>query len=200
MMGGVMMAKNAYTTKQVADNLGIVTSTLRKWCLMLENEELGNYKIDRNEKDQRVFYDYDVLALREIKRLTTEDGITLENAVKSVGIKLRKQQEITASVMEEEAETSAPAPDMKRYEEKLDRLLAYIERQDDRFDQQERFNRELLSKLDDQQKYIQESLQKRDEQLMIAIRETQETKRLIAAAEEAKPEPKKGFFARLFGK
>jgi len=187
------MAKNAYTTKQVADNLGIVTSTLRKWCLMIESEELGNYKIERNAKDQRVFYDYDVLALREIKRLTTEDGITLENAVKSTSDKLRKQKEIADSVMEEEAAISETPADMSRYEEKIDELL-------ERFDQQERFNRELVSKLDEQQRYINESLIKRDQQLMAAIREMQETKRLIAAAEEAKPEPKKGFFARLFGK
>jgi DNA-binding transcriptional MerR regulator len=197
MRGSDMMAKNVYTTKEVADNLGIVTSTLRKWCLMVENERIGDYKFERNLKDQRVFYDYDMLALRQVKKLTTEDGILLEDAVKSVADKLRAQKEIRASVIEEEEEVIAPSPDIQA---KIDKLLEYIERQDERFDQQERFNRELLSKLDDQQKYIQESLKARDEQLMIAIRETQETKRLIAAAEEAKPEPKKGFFARLFGK
>jgi DNA-binding transcriptional MerR regulator len=196
MRGSDMMARNVYQTKEVADNLGIVTSTLRKWCLMIENENIGNYKFERNLKDQRVFYDYDLLALRQIKKLTTEDGILLEDAVKSVADKLRAQKEVRDDT-KEEAEVSAPLPDMQA---KFDKLLEYIERQDERFDQQERFNRELLSKLDEQQHYISESLKKRDEQLLFAIRETQETKRLIASAEEAKPEPKKSFFARLFQK
>jgi DNA-binding transcriptional MerR regulator len=190
------MAKNVYTTKEVADNLGITTSTVRKYCLMLEDERIGNYKIQRNAKDQRLFYDYDVMAFRQLQQLTQEDGITLENAVKTIGDKLRSRQE---DVVDDET-TTAISDVLKQHEEKLDEMMEYMKRQEERIEQQDRFNRELLSKLDEQNRYIVESIKERDQQLLFAIRETQETKRLIAAAEEAKPEPKKGFFARLFGK
>lgn len=191
------MAKNAYSTKQVSENLGISTSTLRKWSLLIEDENVGNYKFQRNENNnQRVFYDYDLLALRELKKLTQEDKVTLENAVKSIGTKLRTQSDILASVTEEEQKNTVEISVIERYEEKLDELMQYVKKQDERIEKQEHFNRELIKRLDEQNKYIVGSLEKRDQQLMLAMREVQETKKLIAANEEEN----KGFFSRLFRK
>lgn len=88
--------------------------------------------------------------------------------------------------------------DFERYDEKVNQLLEHIEKQ-------EQFNLELLDRLDQQQKHIEERLNsqekrlnKRDETLMQHLRETMETQKLIAAAQEE--EKKKGFWARLFGK
>jgi DNA-binding transcriptional MerR regulator len=188
--------KNAYTTKQVADNLGIVTSTLRKYCLMLEDEKLGNYRFERNEKDQRIFYDHDVIALRLLKKLTQEDGITLENAVKTVGGKARNREEFVSETPEESETPSVTVTDLQRHEDKLDQILEYVKRQDERIEQQERFNRELITKLDEQNRYIKESIDRRDQKLMEAMREVQETKQIAAAHEE----DKKGFWSILFGR
>jgi DNA-binding transcriptional MerR regulator len=188
--------KNAYTTKQVADNLGIVTSTLRKYCLMLEDEKLGNYRFERNEKDQRIFYDHDVIALRLLKKLTQEDGITLENAVKTVGGKARNREEFVSETPEESETPSVTVTDLQRHEDKLDQILEYVKRQDERIEQQERFNRELITKLDEQNRYIKESIDRRDQKLMEAMREVQETKQIAAAHEE----DKKGFWSSLFGR
>jgi DNA-binding transcriptional MerR regulator len=190
------MAQNAYTTKQVADNLGIVTSTLRKYCLMLEDEKLGNYRFERNEKDQRIFYDHDVIALRLLKKLTQEDGITLENAVKTVGEKARNREEFVSETPEESETPSVTVTDLQRHEDKLDQILEYVKRQDERIEQQERFNRELITKLDEQNRYIKESIDKRDQKLMEAMREVQETKQIAAAHED----DKKGFWSSLFGR
>lgn len=177
------MAKSVYTTKQIADNLGIVTSTLRKWCLLLED---AGYKFERNEKDQRMYFDNDMLALRHLKKLTQEDGMSLENAVKSIAGKDELRQEITAS----------DSVDHSKLEAKMDEMLEYIKRQDERLEKQEQFNRELVKRLEEQNKYIANSMEKRDQQLMLAMREVQETKKLIAANEEEN----KGFFAKLFRK
>ncbi|MFP3887414.1 hypothetical protein U8V97_18425 [Priestia filamentosa] len=57
---------NAYSTKKAAENLGISTLTLRKWCLLLEKEK---YIFDRNKNNNHIFYDTDLLALRHIKKL-----------------------------------------------------------------------------------------------------------------------------------
>jgi DNA-binding transcriptional MerR regulator len=196
MRGCVIVDKNAYTTKQVADNLGIVTSTLRKYCLMLEDEKLGNYRFERNEKDQRIFYDHDVIALRLLKKLTQEDGITLENAVKTVGGKARNREEFVSETPEESETPSVTVTDLQRHEDKLDQILEYVKRQDERIEQQERFNRELITKLDEQNRYIKESIDRRDQKLMEAMREVQETKQIAAAHEE----DKKGFWSSLFGR
>ncbi|MFL7944495.1 MerR family transcriptional regulator [Priestia megaterium] len=199
------MGKNAYTTKQVADNLSVSTSALRKWCLMLEDAE---YRFERNEKNNRVFYDHDMLALRHLKKLTQDDGKSLENAIKAVSDMGRARQDVTGSDSEKSEQEAAVSPDvLKRYEDKidmledkLDKLLDYIEKQDARFDAQERFNRELISELKNQQGYINESLNTRDQQLVAAMKEAQEAKRLAAASAEEKEESRKGFFARLLGK
>lgn len=191
------MAKSVYTTKQVADNLKIVTSTLRKWCLLLEQ---AGYKFERNEKNQRMFFDSDMLALRNLKELTQQEGMSLENAVKSIAEKGELREEISLSDFE----------DNSKLEAKLDELLEYVKRQDEQIEaltehseRQDRFNRELLSRLEEQSKYIADqnkfiagSIEKRDQQLMLAMREVQETKKLVAASEEEN----KGFFKRLFRK
>ena len=65
------------------------------------------------------------------------------------------------------------------YEELLNRFEAFTE-------QQENFNKELIEQLKKQQSYIENSLLERDKKLMEALRETQETRKLIAAAEENK--------------
>ncbi|MGE6721066.1 DUF3967 domain-containing protein [Peribacillus frigoritolerans] len=195
-----MMVKNAYTTKQVADNIGVVTSTLRKYCLLLEDERLGNYQFERNEKEQRIFYDHDVIALRLLKKMTQEEGVTLENAVKIVGDKVRSREEFVSESPEEPETPSVTAADLKRYEDKIDEIVKFTFRQEERMQNLERFNRELLAKLDEQNRYIQESFTKRDEQIMKSMREVQETKRLVAAQqEEEKEENTKGFWSKLFG-
>ncbi|MGG0555268.1 DUF3967 domain-containing protein [Priestia aryabhattai] len=199
------MGKNAYTTKQVADNLSVSTSAMRKWCLMLED---AGYRFERNEKNNRVFYDHDMLALRHLKKLTQDDGKSLENAIKAVSDMGRSRQDVTGSDSEEHTQEAAVSESViKRYEEKIDMLenkldilLEYVEKQDARFDAQERFNRELISELKNQQGYINESLNTRDQQLVAAMKEAQEAKRLAAASAEEKEVQTKGFFARLLGK
>lgn len=205
MRGDVIMGKNAYTTKQVADNLSVSTSAMRKWCLMLED---AGYRFERNEKNNRVFYDHDMLALRHLKKLTQDDGKSLENAIKAVSDMGRSRQDVTGSDSEEHTQEAAVSESViKRYEEKIDMLenkldilLEYVEKQDARFDAQERFNRELISELKNQQGYINESLNTRDQQLVAAMKEAQEAKRLAAASAEEKEVQTKGFFARLLGK
>ncbi|MFP3344447.1 DUF3967 domain-containing protein, partial [Halomonas sp. SIMBA_159] len=57
--------------------------------------------------------------------------------------------------------------------------------------QQEEFNKELIDQLKKQQEYIQSSLLERDKKLLEAIRETQETKKLIASTKQEEKEGQK---------
>ena len=54
-----------YFSKDVAIELEITTSTLRRWSIELEKE---GYSFHRNEKDQRIYYERDFKAFRELKK------------------------------------------------------------------------------------------------------------------------------------
>jgi DNA-binding transcriptional MerR regulator len=189
------MAENGnirvYWTAEVAEKIGVSTSTIRKYCIELEKQ---GYTIARNEKNQRAFTEGDVATLSRLKELTQVNGLTLETAVKTV------MADIPADSIPEEKVANDGSAERSESDEKLNRLLEYIERQDERLDRLERFNRELVDRLEQQTKYISESMNKRDEQLIGAIRELKQSQKLIAASVEEKTEENpKGFFAKLFG-
>jgi DNA-binding transcriptional MerR regulator len=177
-----MSDEKIYWSKDVADLLVIGTSTLRKWCLLLEE---NGYNFLRDEHERRAFVDHDVIALKAFKELTKNKGITLENASLAVVSKYNR------SNSEERTLSATPFHErsQQRYNEldkKIDQLLEHNAKQD-------AFNQALLDRLEKQETYIDQSLKKRDEQLIAAIREIQETKLLAAATEENKPWWKKLF-------
>lgn len=69
-----------YFSKDVALELKITTSSLRRWSIELE--KLG-YTFERNEKEQRIYYDRDFKALRELKKLLT-NNVAFTDAIKAV--------------------------------------------------------------------------------------------------------------------
>jgi DNA-binding transcriptional MerR regulator len=178
--------EKAYTTKEVSTTLNIGDSTLRKWCLALEK---NGYKFLRNEQNKRLFVEKDLVVLRHFQQLVQENNVPLDNAAMLVVDRFGNGpfEVRTGIVRKEENEEHR---DLKRYEEVIQQLLDHI-------DKQEKFNQELLKRLEQQQKYIEERLNERDKMLMESIRESQETRKLLAAAHE---EQKKSFWKRLFGK
>lgn len=185
--------EKAYTTKEISLTLNIGTSTLRKWCLALEE---NGYQFTRTDNQRRLFVEHDLVALRYFQKLVQGENFSLENAAKVIASKYKSEatETVTPSVLPVEYENERSN---KRSEEKIEELLDKATKQEQFNEELLRFNRELMQKLDEQQKYIDESLKKRDEMLMKSISESMETRRLIAAAQEEK---KKSFLARLFGK
>ncbi|MED3982371.1 DUF3967 domain-containing protein [Priestia megaterium] len=189
-------SEKAYWGKEVAEILQIGESTLRKWCLSLENE---GYNFTRGQHKSRAFLDHDILTLRRMKELIQNKDVTLKTASEIVVSTFDKGERTRAVLQENElVEASVPAVPSVRQEELL---MEVLERQE-RLEEQ---NRLLISRLGEQQKYIDEKLEKRDKQFIEAIRESQETKKLIASALEQQEqreqeEQNKGFFSRLFGK
>lgn len=60
-----------YFAKDVAAELNITTSTLRRWSIELEKQ---GYYFTRNEKEQRIYYERDFQALRELKKLLSQSA------------------------------------------------------------------------------------------------------------------------------
>ncbi|EJS44906.1 hypothetical protein ICE_05863 [Bacillus cereus BAG1X1-2] len=169
-----------YWGSEVAKNLGIGSSTLRKYCLALEE---AGYPFERGNNNSRIFYHKDVATIERLVTAMNKKNVTLEQAINLA----------MASVEENEIATVdtyivADTEHIKVLTERIERL--------------EQLNLELIQRLDQQSKFLQETdaqriirEEQRDSQLMQVLREIQDSKRLIAVSEQ-----KKSFWNRLFGK
>ncbi|MEH7752138.1 DUF3967 domain-containing protein [Bacillus toyonensis] len=169
-----------YWGSEVAKNLGIGSSTLRKYCLALE--EVG-YPFERGNNNSRIFYHKDVATIERLVTAMNKKNVTLEQAI-NLAITSTEENEIATAVTDDVANTEQ----IKALTERIERL--------------EQLNLELIQRLDRQSKFLQETDAKRiireeqrDIQLMQVLREIQDSKRLIAASEQ-----KKTLWSRLFGK
>ena len=190
--------EKAYTPKEISLTLDIGDSTLRKWCLALEKQ---GYEFIRNDQNKRVFIDANVVVLRHFKELVQNHNMQMTNAAMLIIDRFGKGSLSVGTGIVPEENTEIQRDLTRSNDEVITKLMNYIEQQEERYEQQERFNKALLDKLDKQQQYIEERLNKRDETLVQSLREVQETKKLIAAAEEKREEEsKKGFLQRLFSK
>ncbi|MGH1277399.1 DUF3967 domain-containing protein [Bacillus cereus] len=169
-----------YWGSEVAKNLGIGSSTLRKYCLALEE---AGYPFERGNNNSRIFYHKDVATIERLVTAMNKKNVTLEQAV-NLAMSSVEENEIATVATHSVADTEH----IKVLTERIERL--------------EQLNLELIQRLDQQSKLIQETDAKRiireeqrDIQLIQVLREIQDSKRLIAASEQ-----KKTFWSRLFGK
>lgn len=109
-----------YTIKHVANTLEVSISTVRKYALLLEEK---GFKISRNENNIRLFYDADMMALRELIKRST-NGEKLSDIAKDIAIK---------QIRIEDENDNPPAPNdaaairemtraIERLTEKVDKL------------------------------------------------------------------------------
>ncbi|WP_144466414.1 DUF3967 domain-containing protein [Bacillus sp. FDAARGOS_235] len=169
-----------YWGSEVAKNLGIGSSTLRKYCLALEE---SGYPFERGNNNSRIFYHKDVATIERLVTTMNKKNVTLEQAVNLAMISVEENEIATVAT-----NSVADTEHIKSLTERIARL--------------EQLNLELIQRLDQQSKLSQETdaqrivrEEQRDFQLMQVLREIQDSKRLIAASEQ-----KKSFWNRLFGK
>lgn len=152
--------EKAYWNNEVAERLGMGKSTLRRWCLELEKQ---GYTFTKGEQDSRAFLEQDVLILEKIKKLQSE-GNKLESAIGQV-LSEREQAPLTPVNAPHSLEIDFSTERAKLKQELLQEI-----------------KQELLGT----EQRILERLEKRDQLLIQHVREIQETKRMIAAAQEKK--------------
>lgn len=175
--------EKSYWSKEIADHLGIGTSTLRKWCLLLEE---NGYVFLRDEHGRRAYTEHDAIALRQFKELTTEKAMSLENAsIVVISAYNRKHNEVVTLSATENVTRSE-----QRHDERFDALES---RFDTYMEQQEAFQKALLEQLQKRDEYIENVLKTRDERLLQTMNEILETKRLLVAAQEQQQDKKKWF-------
>ena len=190
---GVNALSNAseygYFAKDVAAELEVTTSTLRRWSIELEK---AGYKFERNEKDQRIYYDRDFKAFRELKKLIS-NSVVLVDAINAV------------VSMDVEGLNASQTPSVYREETRLTRqfLEEVLDEKINKAIQQafEEGRQQGQKEIKEMMKKIEKRSEERDDNLISVIRsiqeEKEEVKQLIAASQE---QAKKTFWQRLFSK
>ncbi|HDR8523763.1 DUF3967 domain-containing protein [Bacillus zanthoxyli] len=195
--------KTLYSPGEVAEQLGIQSSTLRKYADVLEKE---GYTFIKNERGHRKYRESDVMVFRKVINLKNDTDMTLENATKQIvswhqGVEILPLERHEIERYEEPDFNATTLQTMlqdqneviEKQNELLQELSKRLIEQDQRFVQRES---ELLSAI----QTIQESQvliatnssedvaknQGRDEMLMQTIREVQEVKKMIAASKDKK--------------
>jgi hypothetical protein len=175
-----------YTSSDMATLLKIQESTLRKYCIMLEE---AGYKFHKNELGHRGFLNNDVIALKRLLEIKKHPDMTLKQACNAVTVWVK-----------ENSVTDRDTTDITKHDQHNDSYNTLSHQFKDFQEQQMQFNQELLNQLKQQQEFIETSLKERDQKLTEALRETLETKKMIAAATEQQQQKKSSFWQRLFTK
>lgn len=195
--------KTLYSPGDVAEQLGIQSSTLRKYADVLEKE---GYIFIKNERGHRKYRESDVMVFRKVINLKNDTDMTLENATKQIvswhqGVEVLPLERHEVERYEEANFNATPLQAMiqeqKEVIEKQNYLLQELNKrldeQDQRFTQRESELLNAIQSIQDSQKLIatnnSEDMvknQDRDEMLMQTIREVQEVKKMIAASKYKK--------------
>lgn len=151
-----------YDNTTVSKILGVQESTLRKYCTLMQKY---NYDFNKNSVGHRIFYKKDVDVMKQIVDLKNSSSLTLNQAVKTI---------LESDIDDISDIETISNPD---YTKLLEEFSTFR-------NEQMEFNKKLLEQLQKQEHYIKNSIEERDNKLMLALKESMETRRQLAAAAE----------------
>lgn len=169
-----------YFAKDVAMELDITTSTLRRWSIELEK---AGYTIERNEKEQRIYYERDFKALREIKKLLSHSVAFVDTINAVVSMDLENQNAAWTP--------SAHKQELRLSKDELKEIIHYEVKKAIEED------REIMFQAFEQK--MNDSIEMRDRKLTLAMKNTFEEKQNEFAA-SLESTQKKSWWNRLFSK
>ena len=147
-----------YDTEMVSKVLGVQSSTIRKYCALMQKY---GYEFNKNSVGHRVFYKKDILIIKEIVELKNSGSLTLTDAVRTI---------LNLDIADITDIESMPS---LSYEKLLKEFEEFKNQQMD-------FNKKLLEQLEKQDDYIKNSINERDIKLIATIKESLETRKQIA--------------------
>lgn len=199
------------TPTEASRLLGISSSTLRKYCLLLEERGV---KFQRNANNSRKFTDMDVVALQRMITLMNNDGMTVEDAVYAVVLWLNGDSPKTneTTVIDNGVErynddiTSALVGEIRSLKEEIKAQGKVIDGFRVTQEKRDTYFIEILEQLQgeiqqlNEQAALPEPEPSPDPKLLDEIEGLREEVRQLneVAASKEEPGKKKGFFARLF--
>lgn len=175
--------------REVAALLDINTNTLRRWAIELEKE---GYIFERNDKDQRIYYKRDILALKYLKQLSSEKG-PISNAFKKVADQHTRNRTLEETLGVHGNQGNNQGQNSVQISITKEELQSLIEQSVEKAVEKER---EAMFKAFEAK--MDSVIESRDRHLVQQLNQSLEQKKLeIASAAE---EEKKGFWAKLFNK
>ncbi|MGG0256420.1 MerR family transcriptional regulator [Bacillus toyonensis] len=176
-----------YFAQEVAKQLDINTNTLRRWSIELEKMD---YIFERNERNQRIYYENDIEILKQMKEYLNQNWKLEEAATRSID-NIEEITKKTDSVQEEtEAKITLPerSPvDIVVIQEKF----LYMFTQQEKIVQQ---NQDIITLL------LQERSEKEEKDLQIQILQGKLDKALELLHKDQQDNAKKTFIQRLFNR
>jgi len=103
-----------YWGSEVAKNLGIGSSTLRKYCLALEE---AGYPFERGNNNSRIFYHKDVATIERLVTAMNKKNVTLDQAI-NLAISSVEENKIATVAIDDVADTEH----IKALTERIERL------------------------------------------------------------------------------
>lgn len=178
------MQERSFWTKDVAERLEIGTSTLRKWCIALEQEQ---YSFVKGAKNSRAFVQKDIKVLEQMKKLIQEAGMSIEGAVKVV-VSVPFTEVETDNDLENDNRTPSVLSENvmnlpKGFIEQLLQEQILLKEKIQQLERIEIMNAERLERMENRYK-------ERDNLLLTQVREIQETKQLLVASQNKQKEKK----------
>jgi DNA-binding transcriptional MerR regulator len=164
------LGNNLLTIKEVAAIIEETPNVVRNWIKELKQ----HIPLQKNDAGYNVFDEKALERMKLIKQLHREQNYSIrqiEHYFSTDGASFKPTpNKDTGELLAEE---------LRELREEIKILRDYAQRQ-------EEFNKVLVTKLQEQQTYLDKKLDKRDQDLMRLIRDTQETKKLMAATEQQK--------------
>lgn len=111
-----------YYAKTVAEDINISPNTLRRWSIELEKQ---GYRIERSEKNNRIYYERDYKAFRELKKLL-DAGVSMESATSTIANSFKSSDNVTITPSVHERESTEIERFSNRFEEKLNIMLQEV--------------------------------------------------------------------------
>ncbi|EEM56169.1 MULTISPECIES: MerR family transcriptional regulator [Bacillus cereus group] len=157
--------KTLYSPGEVAEQLGIQSSTLRKFADVLEKE---GYTFIKDERGHRKYRESDVMVFRKVINLKNDTDMTLENATKQI---VSWHQVVEILPLERHENERYEEPDFN-----ATTLQTILQDQNEVIEKQNELLQELNKRLFEQdQRFAQ-----RESELLSAIQTIQESQTFIA--------------------
>ncbi|MBM7645411.1 DNA-binding transcriptional MerR regulator [Scopulibacillus daqui] len=207
MSNGTKGKERFYWTREVANMIGIKEGTVRKYARLLEE---NGYQFHRNEHDQREFLEHDVTIMEQIKVISKEQGMTLENAIKAViGKNQDQDQDQDQDQVQDQNQSQNlqpssspvkenPVPkiyeELSQHKEHHERMFELIQVL---YNDNQNLKKELAQALNKHHQTIAKQLEACEERIMGSLTKWQESN-LEAAASLAQKQNKR-FFKKILG-
>lgn len=183
------VTEHYYSPKELTAMMDISDSTLRKWCLALEEHR---YYFSRTDNKKRVFTDRDVVVLKQLQNLIQIQHLSHQNAAMIVANRYREDASEHPN-----SENSVPA--IRSDSEIITKLNSELDTLKEQQEQLITLNKQLIQRLDEREKYIDERLNQQQEALLESINELKQDKKILLEHQKEGKSKRKGIF-HLFSK